>query len=194
MLINPNRVQLPTIPGTRILEESFGLVGFQYMDPHEPRRAWVLQCLYAPIKRRRLNGIRAKFMDTKGFISFCNQRDLEVLLGIARPGSVCLWADMDYEEVGESGWFGLCLDDEDLEDDLLERELRLRDALPGVLPTHLQIERRIHSAGADMQELLMLVGDFDPVTHIAPDPRLETISKRWVRVERMPLLWEMTDI
>jgi hypothetical protein len=133
-------------------------------------------------------------MDMKGFISFCNQRDLEVLLGIARPGSVCLWADMDYEEVGERGWFGLCVDDEDLEDDLLERELRLRETYPGVLPANLQISRRIHNAGSDQQELHLLIGDVDPATGIAPDPRLETINKRWVRIERVPLQWEMTDI
>ncbi len=194
MLLNPNRVQLQTIPGTRILEETFGLVGFHHVDPREPRRSWVLQCLYAPIKRRRLNGIRAKFMDTKGFVSFCNQRDLEVILGIAYPGSVCLWADMDYEEVGDPGWFGFCMDEEDLMDDLLERELRLRGGQPGTLAQGLQIERRLHNAGSDVQELHLLIGDYDPVTYISPDPRLETVCKRWVRVERVPLVWEMTDM
>jgi hypothetical protein len=101
---------------------------------------------------------------------------------------------MDYEEVGERGWFGLCVDDEDLEDDLLERELRLRETYPGVLPANLQISRRIHNAGSDQQELHLLIGDVDPATGIAPDPRLETINKRWVRIERVPLQWEMTDI
>jgi hypothetical protein len=132
-------------------------------------------------------------MDTKGFVSFCNQRDLEVLLGIARPGSVCLWADMDYEEVDEPGWYGLCVDDEDLEDDLLERELRLREVYPGILPNNLQIERRIHNAGTDLQELHLLISDIDPATGFGPDPRLETVSKRWVRVERVLLQWGMMD-
>lgn len=194
MLINPNRVQLETIPGTRILVESFGLVGFQHIDPREPRRSWILQCLYAPIRRRRLSGIRAKFMDGKNFITFCNQRDLEVLLGIASPGTRCHWADMDYAEIGESEWFGLCVDDEDLEDDLLERELRLRETHPGILPTNMQIERRIHNDRTDVQELHLLLGDMDRATGFGPDPRLETIGKRWVRIERVPLQWEMADI
>jgi hypothetical protein len=194
MLINPNRVQLETIPGTRILKENFGLSGFQYIDPREPWRAWILQYLYEPIRRRRLNGIRAKFMDNRGFISFCNQRDLEVLLGIARPGAPCHWADMDYMEVGEPGWFGLCVDDEDLEDDLLERELRLRENCPGVLPPNTQIQRRVHNAGSDYEELYLLLSDWDPVSGISPDPRLETISKRWVRVEKVQLKWELAEI
>lgn len=193
MLINPNKVQLATIPGTRILQETFGLVGFQHIDPREPRRSWTLQCLYAPIRRRRLNGIRAKFVDTKGFFSFCDQRDLEVLLGIARPGAPCHWADMDYAEVGDPGWFGLCVDEEDLEDDLLERELRLREYYPAGIPTNMQLERRIHSDRTDAQELHMLLGDIDHATGLGPDPRLETISKRWVRIERVPLQWELVD-
>ena len=194
MLINPNRVQLATIPGTRILEETFGLVGFQHLDPHEPRRAWILQCLYAPIKKRRLNGIRAKFIDAKGFMSFCNQRDLEVLLGIAQPGKPCHWADLDYAEIGDPNWYGLCVDDEDLEDDLLERELRLREYYPGILPSNLEIRRRIHSDKADMEELHVLLCDWDQLTGLGPDPRLETIKKRWARVERMSLRWELVDL
>lgn len=194
MLINPNKIQLETIPGTRILQEGFGLIGFQYLDPIEPKRTWVLQYLCAPIYKRRLNGIRAKFMDSKSFITFCNQRDLEVLLGIAQPGTTCYWADMDYAEIGEPDWFGLCVDPEDLEDDLLERELRLREVYPGVLPNNLEITRRIHSDKTDAEELHVLIADYDVDTGLAPDPRLETISRRWARVERVPIRWALTDI
>lgn len=198
MLINPNRIQLPTIPGTRILEENFGLPGFRYIDPRQPYRTWVLQLLYAPIRRRRLGGVRAKFMDDKSYISFCNQRDLEVILGLAMPGTRCGWADMDYAQAGDPDWFGLCVDDEDLEDDLLERELRLRDqyyqAQTLILPPNLELERRIHNGSTDMQELFLLLGDADPVTGYGPDSRLETVTKRWVRIERMALPWERADL
>lgn len=194
MLVNPNRVRLPTIPGTRILTDSLDVVGFQYMDPRDPGRLWVLQCLYAPIERRRIGGIRAKFMDDKYYTSFCNQRDLEVMIGIAKPGSRCHWAGIDYSEVGDSGWFGLCIDQEDLDDDLLERELRCRESYPGIMPSHLQMYRRLHDDGADSEELLMLLNDWDPATGFGPDTRLETINQRWVRVERNSLPWAQADI
>lgn len=194
MLINPNRVRLPTIPGTRILEEDFGLPGFQHADTHRPGRLWVLQCLYAPIPRRRIGGVRAKFVDEKGYTTFCNQRDLEVLLGIANPGSRCHWASTEYAEAGEPGWFGFCVDDEDLEDDLLERELRLREHYPGMLPDGLQISRRVHDDGSDVEELYLLLRDADTVTGFGPDPRLETIRQRWAQVERLTLQWDLADI
>lgn len=194
MLFNPNLVQLHVIPGTRILEENFGLSGFLHVDPKVPQRHWVLQYLYAPIRRRRVGGVRAKFMDNKGFVSFCNQRDLEVLLGIASPGARCYWADTDYVDPSESGWFGLCVDDEDLEDDLLERELRLREHYPEILPSGLQITRRIHNAGTDSEELHLFLHDYDIDTGVSPDPRLETISKRWVRIERTVLPWDLAQI
>jgi len=194
VLINPNKVRLPTIPGTRILEEDFGLPGFQCLDALQPSRVWTLQYLCAPILRRRVGGVRAKFTDNKGYVTFCNQRDLEVLIGLAKPGSKCHWADTEYVSMGEPDWFGLCTDDEDLDDDLLDRELRLREYYPEVLPEGLQIIRRIHDGGsADTEELLILLADMDRYTGYYPDPRLETIHNRWVRVERTKLLWELAD-
>jgi hypothetical protein len=193
-LINPNKVRLTTIPGTRILEEDFGLPGFQCLDPLLPGRVWTLQYLCAPVLRRRIGGVRAKFTDNKGFVTFCNQRDLEVLIGLAAPGSKCHWADTDYADVGEPDWFGFCVDEEDLDDDLLDRELRLREHYPGILPEGLQAIRRIHDGGSsDREELYMMLADVDVYTGYGPDPRLETIHNRWVRVERTKLLWELAD-
>lgn len=194
MLINPNKIRLPTIPGTRILEEDFGLPGFLCLDPLQPSRVWTLQYFCAPVPRRRLGGVRAKFMDNKGFVAFCNQRDLELLTGLARSGDRCHWADTDYPDVYGPGWFGLCVDDEDLDDDLLDRELRLRETYQGILPTNLQLVRRIHDGGtSDYEELFLLLADIDKYTGYGPDPRLETIHDRWVRVERTRLLWETAD-
>jgi hypothetical protein len=142
-----------------------------------------------------LNGVRAKFLDNKGFVTFCNQRDLEVLIGIAKPGSPCHWAGTDYPDVADPGWFGFCVDEEDLDDDLLDRELRLREHYPGVLPSNLQVIRRVHDGGvSDREEMHMLLADMDRYTGYGPDPRLETINARWVRVERNNLLWETADI
>lgn len=193
MLLNPCKTKLPVIPGTRILENNLGLAGFQYQDPVSPGRIWTIQYLFAPVMRRALGGIRAKLVDDKGFITFCNQRDLEIILGIAKPGELCYWADQDYPEVGSKEWYGLCVDDEDLKDDLHERELRLREQYPGLLPNYIELTRRIHDDGADSEELDMLLWDMDVLTGLGPDTRLETIDSRWVKVDRTRLKWRYTD-
>ena len=194
MLINPFKTSMVTVPGTRILEESFGLAGFQYTDPREPQRAWTLQYLLAPIPGRALGGVRARFTDSKDFVSFCNQRDLEVLTGIAKPGDHCFWLEEKYPGPEDNEWYGLCLDSEDLLDDLHDRELRLREQHPGILPSDLEIVRRVHDDGSDSEELHKLLWDADLETGQGPDPRLETIERRWVRVERTKISWTYADV
>jgi hypothetical protein len=194
VLLNPCKTRLPSIPGTRILENDLGLAGFQYADPATPGRIWTLQYLFAPIPKRALGGIRAKLVDDKGFVTFCNQRDLEIILGIAQPGEYCYWADQDYPEIGSRDWYGFCMDEEDLADDLHERELRLRQQYPGVLPSNIELRRRIHDSAADIEELDVLLWDMDTKTGLGPDARLETIDSRWVRVERTKLKWKYVDL
>lgn len=195
MLLNPYKNRgMSIVPGTRVLQDSLGLAGFQHMDPAMPGRIWTLHYLFAPIERRALGGIRAKFVDNKGFTSFCNQRDLEVLLGIANPGDYCYWLDSKYPDPDDADWYGLCVDSEDLLDDLQDRELRLREQYPGVLPGNLEIVRRVHDAGKDSQELLTLLWDMDPETGYSPDTRLETIERRWVLVERTYVKWAYVDL
>lgn len=193
MLLNPCKANLATVPGTRILTDTLGLHGFKYVDPKEPARVWELQYLLAPIRKRALGGVRAKFIDNKGFISFMNQRDLEVLVGLAKPGDECFWAGEEYPEVGSQDWFGLCADDDDLVDDLQDRELRLREQFPEILPSNIEIVRRVYTGSQDVEELHILLWDADTETGIGPDSRLETIEKRWVRVERRPLKWVRAD-
>lgn len=193
MIINPFKYRPQTIPGTRILEDTFGVVGFQYVDPTQPERIWTLQYLLAPIPGRALGGIRARFIDSKGFVSFCNQRDLEVMIGMAAPGDWCPWLDDRYPGPGDPAWYGLCVDSEDLLDDLHDRELRLREQYPEALPSNLEIYRRVHDDGTDREELHTLLWDADRISGMSPDPRLETLEHRWVLVERVKLQWERTD-
>lgn len=191
MLINPCKTQLPTIPGTRILEDTLGIVGFQYTDPKNPNRVWTLQHLLAPVRKRALGGIRAKFLDHKDFSAYCNQRDLEVLLGIAKPEEYCHWLNDEYKGPKDREWYGLCMDDNDLQDDLYERELRIREHNPGVLPQHIEITRRFHDGGTDVEELLILLWDVDTVTGISPDTQLTTVTHRWARVEKVKVQWQL---
>jgi hypothetical protein len=202
MLINPNlaesRAVLRPITGTRIIEHTLGVVGAEITDPFQPGRIWVIQNLYSPIPGRALGGLRAKLLDNKGFVTFCNQRDLEVLLGLGSPGRYCEWLGTDYAAPGDRNWCGFGVDEEDLIDDLYERELSFRAESPGAcLPAGLELVRRVHD-GSDFEELCVLVTDADPYTGLSPDLRLETTSRRWQSVERTDprlrdRLWQMTE-
>ena len=193
MLLNPATHNPAVIPGTRMLEDPLGLSGTTVTDPLEPWRMWSVQWLLAPIPGRRLAGVRGKLVDTKGFITFCNQRDLEVLLGHARPGDWCQWAAQRYVGPEDQQWYGLCCDDEDLKDDLFEHECRVRQAYAGwpYLPTGLEYTRRVHlDVNNDAEELHTLLWDMDPDTRQYPDPSLHNVARRWSRVERNRIIWE----
>lgn len=186
MLLNPyssaNRDLLATIPGTNIIEETLGIAGLVLCEPSNMDRDWTVMSLYAPVPGRALGGIRAKLVDQKGFVTFCNQRDLEVLLEIAQPGGYCVWLDNEYPAPGERDWIGLCVDHEDLLDDLFDREMEARAQLPNGTPLSpgLELERRVHNGiDNDFEETLTLLWDFDPESGMGPDPRRETIEQRW---------------
>lgn len=193
MLINPHlpesREILAPIPGTRIVQQTLGLEGMTLRDPAIPNRIWTIHSLYSPISNRALGGIRTKLVDNKGFITFINQRDLEVLIEEAKPGEFCPWLGEEYEKPGGAGWHGFCVDDEDLNDDLFDREISIRSSMQeGLsLPSGLEMTRRVHDGrDNDFEEMLMLMWDADPDAGISPDTRLETVRKRWRTIERTP--------
>lgn len=189
MLVNPYKTKLSVFGGTRLLLDTLGVVGTEVRDFSNLRRIWTIQSLYAPLPGRAMGGIRARLQDKEGFITFVNQRDLEVLLGLGKPGFICPWSGLRYVGPDDSEWYGLCVDTEDLRDDLQEQELFLR-AKHEILPSGIEITRRIHKEErVDLEELLVLLWDLDPETGISPDVRLETIEKRWSRVEQKRVLW-----
>jgi hypothetical protein len=184
MLCNPYTTQLPVNPETRMLEQNFvmslGIVGLTVADPKEPWRHWTIQWLFAPIVGRKIGGLRARLMDARGFVTFCNQRDLETLLGVGPPGTRCRWMRDEYLEPRDPDWYGLCADEEDLRDDLFERELRLRYSTPDPcvpLTQHVQLERYVHyDEGNDFSELFLLLHD--------SDTSFKNVGKRWTRVDK----------
>jgi hypothetical protein len=192
MLLNVYQHRPAVIPGTRLLEATLGVVGARITDPLHAQRMWEVQGLYLPVEGRALGGVRAKLVDQKGFITFCNQRDLEVLLGIGRVGSPVEWRDDEYVAPGDREWCGLCCDEDDLLDDLQEREMFFRAQLPsGMLYPNLEMERRVHLHDTyDCEELYLVVQDCDPETGLFPDARFETIERRWTRAERRRVRWE----
>jgi len=160
-------------------------------DLQEPGRVWTIQSFYLPVPQRMLGGIRARVMDQKGFISFVNQRDLEVMMGLGEPDNWCSWLGSNYLNPADRDWCGPCVDSEDLLDDLYERELYLR-LQHGQAPLRdLEIARRVHrDFRADEEELFVLLGDFDRAVGLCPDPRFETILQRWSRAERRRIVWQ----
>jgi len=183
----------PKTPPGRMVQDRYSLIGKTFDDPKQSDRSWTITSLYSPINRA-LGGIRARVMDTKGFISFINQRDMELLLELARPGEWCAWAHEYYPGVNDEveGWYGLALDPDDLLDDLYERELELRVRHPDDILQPQEIRRRLHfGPNNDMEELVALLWDADPDTGLGPDYRFETLEKRWSRIEKSPLKWQM---
>lgn len=191
MLLNPHRDRPTVIPGTRSLESTLGLIGGRVPDPHNPQRVWEVHGLFSPLPTRALGGIRIKVMDQKDFVSFCNQRDFELLLGMGVPGQLCPWLDAPYVHWEDADWCGFCCDDEDLVDDLYDRESLLRHELEfmgiGFLPSSSQISRRVRlERGVEVEDLFVCIVD----ETIFPDPRFQTIESRWMRAERHRVLWE----
>lgn len=192
MLINVYQQRPAVVPGTRMLEATFGVVGVRIQDLRNTERQWEVQGLYLPIAGRALGGVRAKLMDQKGFVTFCNQRDFEVLLGVGKPGTPIRWREDEYVGPDDRDWFGFCCDEDDLLDDLYERELFLRAELPGgLLVPGMETERRVHlGPGNDCEELHIVTQDMDPETGLFPDARLETLERRWIRSERRRVRWD----
>jgi hypothetical protein len=208
MIINLYRDRPSVIAGTRVIEspQTDSYVGVRIQDPYETGRIWDIRAAYWPVEGRVLGGIRVKLVDQKGFITFCNQRDLEVMLGEARPGAYCPWSGSTYLGPEDEGWCGFCCDEEDLIDDLYDQELFLRAQCGGVLApvvlvsqpdgtTYAQytgIVRSVHLDKRDDHEEHFVLLDHQlcyPETDM-PDSRFETVERRWMRSERRRVRWD----
>ena len=192
MIVNPytqeGRSLIRPLGDTNLIEDTFGLVGYQIADLHNRYRTWTVHSLYSPARGRTVGGIRAKLVDQKGFITFCNQRDLEVLLEMASPGGWCAWLGRDYAEPLSDEWLGFCADEDDLTDDLYDRELEARAMYcqhGEPLPQGLNFKRCVHNGlHNDFVEEMLLLWDACPDTGMSPDTRFETVTSRWRSVER----------
>ncbi len=132
-------------------------------------RQWVVTSVYAPIQTLRIPGLRYRLQDEKHFVSFCNQRDFEVLVGIGEPGSWCSWLGDVYVDPTSRSWFGLCWEMFDHQDDLAEWSILLEQE--GRLYNGVELERRIHDDGKDYRDLRYLQ------------------EGTWLRIETEPENW-----
>jgi hypothetical protein len=199
LLTNVYRDHPVAVPGSRLLSTDMGIEGVRFTDPLDARRIWRVESLFMPVPGRAIGGIRAKVRDQKNFISFCNQRDLEVLLGDEKPGDLCVWLDDGYVDVSDDSWVGLVCDEEDLRDDLFDLESQLRNQLVneyayyGAISIEQQLERRVHLGHHyDVEDLFVLLGDVDFDTGESPDTSFDNIERRWMRAERRRVRWEKT--
>ena len=198
MLLNIYETRPATRQGSRQLEAPIGIEGARIQDLYDATRHWTIGPSYLPSHGRQLGGIRVQLVDQKGFITFCNQRDMEVLVGSGRPGEWCRWAAETYVAPGDEKWVGLYCDEADVQDILYDHETQLREYSqyrpwllpPGVRVPPVDIEFRVHAeAGYDVEERHVLVLDHDPETGYGPDTRLETLHQRWARSERRRIQW-----
>jgi hypothetical protein len=199
MLINLYATPPASKPGTRQLESKLGIEGIRVADLYDSERQWQAGASYLPLGRQ-LGGVRVHLTDQKGFVTFCNQRDMEVLLGIGRPGTWCRWAGEDYVAPDDPKWVGLYCDEADVEDLLHENECMLREYSAAttqygrwLMPPYVWVppvstELRVHiEPGYDVEEVHVLYAEYD--TGYGPDERIETLHQRWSRSERRRIQW-----
>ena len=199
MLLNMYATPPATKAGTRQLESTLGIQGHRITDLYDSERQWEIGASYLPTGRQ-LGGVRVRLTDQKGFITFCNQRDMEVLLGIGRPDTWCRWAGENYVAPDHANWVGLYCDEVDVQDLLHEHECMLRaysaNTTPygrWLLPPYIyvppiSVELRVHvEPGYDVEEVHALYAEYD--TGYGPDERLETLQQRWARSERRRIQW-----
>ncbi len=188
MLLNPNvdKDKLKTYAGTRILRNDLNLLQKELKDPENTLRVWRIVGVYAPVRGRAVVGIRVKVVDKQGIVSFVEQMQLEVLLGLVTPGTQCRWSGKTYQPAVHQLFHAFVMDDDDCMDDLLDREHILRAQYPdGVIPDQTGLIRQYQEEpGLMYRDTLELLTDGDVSTGMRPDYRLETISKRWLRQNR----------
>jgi hypothetical protein len=186
--------KMDVIPGTRYLAYTSGLIGKRFIDPHRATREWTVIDELCPLREPLVTRLRVR--DQCGVVSFINELDFDVLRHAVRPGSTDHRTMQSYPDIGDyrHGWEGLHVEYEDLDDDLLAREVALRNEYNGwYLPlsnTINDLARFIHTDGKDYMFIEKLIQDVAPETGVGPDWRFETISKRWSQYHKENIDWE----
>lgn len=192
---------LTPLTPTRRLREDLDVVGQEFTDPTNSRRCWTVDGLYAPIQARALGGVRLRVKDQKGFVSYINQRDAEVLLNYASAGELCGWlGSQRYLSPSDINFWGLCIDPFDMEDEIVSIEAMIRydkfraRASP-IIPTGYRISVPLHlGKGEDVLRMLSFTGDMDPGTMLSPDLSLERAARRWQILDTRKVDWSTSGV
>jgi len=189
VIVNPfaEKGRLATFKGTRMLRDDFNLIDRTVTDVRQPYREWTIVGVYSPLTCRAVEGIRVKVVDESGVLTFIEQMDLEVLMGLANKGDLCSWSGKRYLGPGDNAFAGLVCDEDDLLDDLMDTENVIRISTP-VIPDRTTIHRKLRlEFGHEVEETWMMLGDLDVERGTSPDTRMETLERRWRRISRTPL-------
>jgi len=189
-LVNPidcsNRYR---VGSSNLLSIPLDYFNLPFADPTSRGRQWIVRNAFAVDPSYVEMGLRLRVFDTRDELcSFINQRDLEVLLGLARPDHQIPWAPSQrFYAPGAHGFVGLYLDEVELEDDLFLRECVLRcitfRCQPTPIPKGTAITRALYdSQMQEYQEVLHCVGDCNPVSGWGPDPERASVKTRWKTV------------
>lgn len=181
MIVNPNNGGLDVFQGSRILKKDFNLIGHKIYDRDDD--PWVIQGVYCPLTTRKPSGIRVKaklFNAAVDIFSFVDQFYLEPLIDSAgcAEGRMCDWAGRRYIAKNDAAFHAFVTDEDDLADDLFDRELMIRAA-----------HRRIPDGTSVCRYAQLEPGEIVEETwhliHDGPDsPSVEGIEERWKRSER----------
>lgn len=154
----------------------------EFPDPRNPDRIWVVTGAFWKIQVSQIPGLRIEIRDQKDFISLINQRDAEVLLGLARPGEVSSWLGERYIAPLMPGWVGPGVDAEGFKDllydmECAERHSALRRTGSASLRSGMVATLRVHVSNQDV------LCSFELNENILSSERLgfQDIDKRWRR-------------
>ncbi len=186
------RNHLQTVhPHINRLIETFGYVGETVVDPFVPGRGWTVEAAYLPT--RTANGLTYsegplfRCFDQKTVFGYICMRDLEVLLGIGRPGDPIPWdqppqeryprPDLNWQNTFSDGdWAGFHGYDQGNE--LYERELELRhsgDLYPGRVISYYMV---VASCRNNIDEVEIMDYEFLGV-HESYQMTVGTVDSRW---------------
>ena len=168
-------------------------IGKSVRDPDNKSRLWTVRDAFAPeedVAAGNSLGVRFRCIDARGFVTFINQRDLEVLLGYGKPGERIPWSDNRYyvSVFSEAHWVGFQVQKWDSLNDLHLRETAIRiDRGYGnaPIPMGATITRLIHMRdGQDLEVKFTCVGNADRHSGYGPDTQFGSVEYRWNCVEK----------
>jgi hypothetical protein len=154
----------------------------EFPDPRNRERIWVVTGAFWKTPTSQIPGLRIEVRDQKGFISMVNQRDAEVLLGLARPGDISSWLGERYIAPQMPGWVGLGVDAEGFRDllydvEAAERYSALRRTGSASLRVGMVATLRVHTGSQDV------LCSYELTENILSSEQLffQDVDKRWRR-------------